>query len=266
MPELPEVQTVVDGLNNKVLGREIESLEDIRLGTVQYFIEEDIDLGKIQQVERQGKYILLHTSAKLILLVHLRMTGKLVFEPDHTIEPGKHVTATINFNDGTRLIFDDVRTFGKIQIYNETDSIPSLQKLGVEPLSKSFDDNYLKNILRKKSAPIKNVLLDQHLVAGLGNIYVAEILFRAGIIPQREANKVTKSEIKKIVVHTKDVLKEALLHNGTTISDYRSIDDKTGEFQNFLRVYQKKTCSCGAEIKNVKLAGRSSFYCEKCQK
>ncbi len=276
MPELPEVQTVVDGLISLVIKKEIINLEEYRVGTIQNFIEPKVSSEKINEtelrfglilkVERRGKYILIYTSNDLLLVIHLRMTGKLIYESTNQIKLGKHVRASINFKDNSRLIFDDVRTFGKIQIFHKNSKIPSLVKLGQEPLSEKFNVQYLTKLLNGKSAPIKNVLLDQGVVAGIGNIYVAEILYRAKVLPQKSANQLEEREIHEIVKHTKQVLKEALLHNGTTISDYRNIDDKTGDFQNFLRVYGKKICPNGHIVERMKQAGRTTFYCAICQK
>lgn len=264
MPELPEVQVVVNGIIEKFLNKEIAEIIEIRPKTVQYFTEVE-EFGKILDIERRGKFILLFTDKKLKIVVHLRMTGKLISEETEDYLP-PHARAYFVFKDKTRLIFDDARTFGKIQIYQQNAKIESIEKLGVEPLTDNFNEKYLKNILKNKKAPIKNLLLNQHLVAGLGNIYVAELLYRAKISPKKKGGKLTSKEIVKIVKETKSVLQEAIKHNGTTISDYRSIYNKTGEFQNFLKVYQKKICECGNEISRIKQAGRSTYYCSKCQK
>ena len=264
MPELPEVQTVINGLNQKVLGKEIKMINELRPGTV-IWQNHITSFGEIILISRRGKYIILQTSRNYKLVIHLRMTGKLIFESD-PLKISAHARAEIIFNDNTKLIFDDVRTFGKIQILKKDDKIPAIQSLGAEPLSDSFDPTYLKNRLKKRKTPIKNALLDQTVIAGLGNIYVAEILFRAKLHPAIPANKVKATDLKRIVTETKNVLQEAIKHNGTTISDYRSVEDKTGEFQNFLKVYGKKTCECGAMIQKIKQAGRSTYFCRECQK
>jgi formamidopyrimidine-DNA glycosylase len=195
------------------------------------------------------------------------MTGKLVFEDQIVpIEEYKHLRAYFTLENGQRILFIDIRTFGKITLCKTQNLDLFIARLGPEPLTKNFDATYLSQALQNRKSPIKNALLDQRIVAGLGNIYVCEILYRAGIRPETRANIIPLFKLKKIVVHTKDVLLEALAHNGTSISDFRRVDDKSGEFQNFLRVYQKKFCPQGHEISRVKLAGRSSFYCTKCQK
>jgi formamidopyrimidine-DNA glycosylase len=264
VPELPEVQTVINGLNQKVLGKEIQEIIELRSGTVEGNVP-ITNLGRIESISRRGKYIILQTSNKIKLIIHLRMTGKLIFEADIN-KTAKHSRAEIMFSDNTKLIFNDIRTFGKIQIIKEDDEIKAFQKLGVEPLSNEFDAQYLQEKLMNKKAPIKNILLDQQVIAGLGNIYVAEILYRCKIDPRSSGNLLKLKQLKSIVNHTKEVLREAIKHNGTTISDYRSVEDKTGEFQNFLKVYGKKTCECGAEISKIKQAGRSTYFCAECQR
>ncbi|MDO9577035.1 MAG: bifunctional DNA-formamidopyrimidine glycosylase/DNA-(apurinic or apyrimidinic site) lyase [Candidatus Cloacimonadales bacterium] len=263
MPELPEVQTIINGLNQKILRKEIQEIIEFRPGTIIWQIP-FTSLGKVVSISRRGKYILLQTSNKINLIIHLRMTGKLVFETDLS-KSSTHSRAEIIFRDKTKLIFNDIRTFGKIQIMKKDEEIAAFQNLGVEPLSEEFDAKYLRNELKNKKAPIKNILLDQRVLAGLGNIYVAEILFRCKIDPRKQGNELDLKQLKLIVLHTKTVLEEAIKHNGTTISDYRSVEDKSGEFQNFLKVYGKKTCECGAEISKIKQAGRSTYFCAVCQ-
>ncbi len=263
MPELPEVQTVINGLNSLVIGKEIQKIIELRSGTLEWQIP-ITSLGKIESISRRGKYIILQTSLHYKLVIHLRMTGKLIFERDLD-KTSSHSRAEIIFADKTKLIFDDVRTFGKIEVMKKNDDIPALKKLGAEPLSDKFNAEYLINKLRNKKAPIKTVLLDQSVIAGLGNIYVAEILYRCKIDPRKAGKTLRTAQIKEIIKYTKVVLQEAIKHNGTTISDYRSVEDKSGEFQNFLNVYGKKTCECGAEIHKIKQAGRSTYFCNICQ-
>ncbi len=265
MPELPEVETVVRGLNRKLTGRSISAIEVFRPGTVIWNGDtRDKDLGKVLNVSRRGKYILINMESGTIV-VHLRMTGKLTLSKGE-FKQQKHDRAKIVFTDGKSLVFNDIRTFGKIEIYDDGVEPDFLKTIGVEPLGKLFDENYLLTIIKKKKAPIKNILLNQGLIAGLGNIYVAEILYRAGVNPTRVGLSLTKKEIAKIVKHTKEILKEAIENGGTTISDYRDSDDRRGSFQNKLAVYGQKKCICGEDIVKIKQAGRSTYYCKKCQK
>jgi formamidopyrimidine-DNA glycosylase len=267
MPELPEVETIVRELKPVLMGKEIREIKCFRPGTVIDRREQAATaLGKIISISRRGKYIILEMDRDLILLIHLRMTGKLIYQKKAE-KQSAHCRAEILFTDESQLYFDDVRTFGKIEIMgkNKLAELMSL-KLGSEPLSAEFTSAYLSDKIKGKKAPIKSLLLNQEVVAGLGNIYVCEILHRAGVSPLRSGENLSRSEINKIVKETRQVLGEAIEKNGTTISDYRRVDDKKGEFQNFLRVYGKETCNCGNKIEHVKQSGRTSYYCPVCQK
>jgi len=266
MPELPEVQTVLDGLQSVLDQRVILGVECYYPGTV--ILDPDLDYEvfptKVNKAVRRGKYMLLHLDKDASLIVHLRMTGKLVYEAS-ALEPHKHERARISLLGGDVIRFIDPRTFGKITLLKSDNLARFMPNLGPEPLSEDFNPEYLQSVLAERNAPVKNLLLDQRLIAGLGNIYVCELLYRAKVLPDRAGKSINAREAKSIVKHTKEVLKEALAVGGTSISDYRRIDDKTGEFQNFLKVYQKKECPKGHTMKNKRLGGRSSFYCPQCQ-
>ncbi len=262
MPELPEVQTIVDELNSQITNKTISEIIEKRDGIV--INQNENNFGKIKQVVRRGKYIIIHTFNSDIV-VHLRMTGKLIYEED-LAKTSSHSRAEIIFKDETKLIFDDVRTFGKIWILPDFHELKGIKNLGAEPLNKRFDKDYLKRKIQNRKVPVKSLLLEQNIIAGLGNIYVCEILFRAKIHPESLGINLSDSKIRDIVNQTKIVLNEALKHNGTTISDYRRVDGKNGEFQNFLKVYPKEICECGNEISKIKIAGRSTYFCDKCQK
>ena len=264
MPELPEVETVVRGLRAVLSGREIDEIASYREGTVYDERKTEGEYGKVTGIRRRGKYILIDTDSGMTVMVHLRMTGKLVF--NQPIDESGHCRAEVKFFDQTNLVFDDVRTFGKIILWDTRDEEEKLSSLGPEPLGDKFNEEYLTQKLSGRLTPIKNALLDQRVTAGLGNIYVAEILHRAGVSPLRESRSMKKAEILLIINKTKEILIEAVAKNGTTISDYRSVENKTGEFQRFLRVYGKTQCHCGSAIKRVKQAGRTTYYCPVCQK
>lgn len=267
MPELPEVQTVLDGLSEVLKDRVLTGLECYYPGTVivDPLLPDEAFPARVCETIRRGKYMILHLDSGAGLIIHLRMTGKLVYEPDPR-EPHKHERARILLEGGDAVRFIDPRTFGKITLFTSANLSRFIPELGPEPLSKAFTAAYLSSVVENRKAPIKNLLLDQRIVAGLGNIYVCELLYRARVQPQREGCKVSAAEIRRIVKHTKDVLHEALEVGGTSISDYRRIDDKSGEFQHFLRVYQKLECPQGHPLGNIRLGGRSSFYCPVCQK
>ncbi len=266
MPELPEVETIVVELNKSIIGKTIAHIEEYRKNTI--YADESLDLGKlgaINEISRRGKYIIIATDRNCDLIIHLRMTGKLILA-DLTDPSAKHTRAIITFADKTKLMFDDVRTFGTIHILNRDNRHEILCRLGCEPLSPDFNYGTLKQLLERRKSSIKSFLLDQRAVAGLGNIYVNEILFACGISPHRAANTITEKEIRLLVTKTRQILKIALEHNGTSISDYRRIDNKTGSFQNFLKIYGKDKCLCGHQVKRTKSSGRSTFHCPKCQK
>ena len=151
-------------------------------------------------------------------------------------------------------------------MYPEETLPPSLQSLGIEPLSDECTADYFHEITRRKKAPIKNFLLNQKHITGIGNIYACEALFMSKIHPQLPAEQLSKQQCRDVIEHVKEVLYASLELNGTSVSDFKKVDDKSGEFQNFLKVYAQKTCQCGSEILRIKQAGRSTFYCPHCQK
>lgn len=266
MPELPEVQTVLDGVVASIGKRRIESLECFYPGTVirSPNLIKDTFPARLTGHRRRGKYIILDLEGAHSLIIHLRMTGKLVWDkdqgPDHI-----HERACFRMEKGRRMRFIDPRTFGKIILCPSSEVESYLPALGAEPLDAEFDAAYLQARLKGRKMPIKNALLDQKVVAGLGNIYVCEILYRAGLHPDTPAGQIKLPSLKSIVAHTKEVLSEALANNGTSISDFRRVDDKQGGFQEFLRVYQKQTCPLGHPVHKARHAGRGTFYCPICQ-
>ena len=267
MPELPEVQTVLDGLAATIANKSITGIECYYPGT--HISKSDLPdscfPAKVTTFIRRGKYMILELNTGCTIIIHLRMTGKLVYSPISVI-PHIHERARILLENDEIVQFIDPRTFGKITLQKSADLSTCLPKLGAEPLSNDFNTIYLRKATTNRTIPIKTLLLDQSVIAGLGNIYVCEILYRAHIKPSTPSKSISSISNKAIVKHTKEVLAEALAVGGTSISDYRRIDDKTGEFQNFLQVYHKPTCPKGHQIENIKLGGRSSFYCPICQK
>ncbi len=263
MPELPEVETIARGLRERIIGRELERIESYREGTIRS--DRTQCSGTVERIDRRGKYILIRLSSETTITVHLGMTGKLVFA-DSLPKDNPHLRASIHFRDGSLVLFIDPRTFGYLFVGLTGSDINGVGNLGPEPLSKSFDRKHLRAIFSKRKAPVKNLLMNQQLIAGLGNIYACEALFHSGIHPERPAYSLTDAEIGKLVKAIRDVLNEALEKNGTSISDFRSVEDKTGEFQDFLRVYGKKSCKCGTGIQRIRQAGRSTYFCPKCQK
>lgn len=267
MPELPEVHTVLKGLTEVLADRVILAVESYYPGTLirDPLLHDDPFPARMISAKRRGKYMILALEHEASLIIHLRMTGKLVYEP-HAQDIHKHERARIVLDGGDAIRFIDPRTFGKITLFKSENLAAFLPTLGPEPLSVDFNAKSLYESIHKRQAPIKNLLLDQKMVAGLGNIYVCELLFRTGIKPDTPGAKISLKQCASIVKHSQDVLNEAIAVGGTSVSDYRRIDDKSGEFQHFLRVYHKATCPLGHEIAKKRMAGRSSFYCPICQK
>ena len=267
MPELPEVETIVKGLEEVLKGKIINSLECYYPGTVIFDanIKAKPFPAKVLELSRRGKYIIITLKRENTIIIHLRMTGKLVFDTLPS-EPLKYERARIIMQNGKVLHFIDMRTFGKIIICKQQNLENYLPHMGIEPFSKDFNAIHLKAKLKGKKAAIKTVLLNQSIIAGLGNIYTCEILYRAGLNPLIPAGKLSHKEIVEIIQQTKAVLSEAISLGGTSISDYRNIDDKIGSYKNFLKVYQKQFCPIGHQVNRIKQAGRSTFFCPICQK
>lgn len=267
MPELPEVQTILNGLEKELKGKIIEGLDGFYPRTL--WRDKELSASPfpaiITGLERKGKFILIHLENENTIIIHLGMTGKLVLNRT-SANYQKYERACFNLNKKDKLHFIDIRTFGKI-VLCPTKNIPAyLPELGVEPLSEDFNLSYLQKALKGRKAPIKNILMDQKIIAGLGNIYANEILYRAKINPETPASSLSSQKLSRLIKTTKTVLNEAIEKNGTSISDYRRIDDKKGEFQNFLQIYQKTTCPKGHPVQKIKQGGRSTYFCPVCQK
>ena len=273
MPELPEVQTVVNGLNHVARDKSISELKVHWSGYIAGI--DPVELGRVLkgqrfiEARRRGKYIIIELD-KSFLILHLRMTGK-VLNLDHYASIDKHTHAEIHFEGGLRIGLSDVRKFGRLEYVprNMIDQRLAKIDLGPEPLEDEFSAETLHERISKSARPIKNILLDQKVVAGLGNIYVCEILFLSGISPQRHGADLNRNEVEKIVEHTKEILQFAIDKGGSSIRDYVNVDGKTGEMQKHFDVYGREgeLCyRCDTELTKIKQAGRSSFFCPSCQK
>jgi len=267
MPELPEVETIRRELQTSILHKQIISHKIYLPRAFENPHHLDI-CGQIVDISRHGKYLLLQIDGKCTLLIHLRMTGKLIYCKDKAdiLSHQKHIRVVFDFSDGDMLIFSDIRTFGKVEVIPICTDLRKIKNIGIDAISKDFTINYLLDIFHDKKRPIKNLLLDQTLIAGIGNIYAIEILFKAHISPLRLVNTLSAREITLIHKYILAILHDAILHNGTTISDFKRVDDKSGEFQNFLQVYGKDICPvCGANLCKIKQGGRGTRYCPVCQ-
>jgi formamidopyrimidine-DNA glycosylase len=282
LPELPEVETVCRGLNRLTQGQTIKSGEVLLARTLAYppsaqEFERNIVNLTIALWQRRGKYLLARLSnanneAAGWLGVHLRMTGQLLWvECDRPLS--KHTRIRL-FMDGDReLRFVDIRTFGKFWLVpREVDPptvITGLQKLGLEPFSPEFTPQYLQNKLKSSRRPIKTVLLDQEIVAGIGNIYADEALFKSGIRPTAIAAELMLKSIERLRLAIIEVLQTAIEKGGTTFSDFQDVTGINGNYGGVAWVYgrYKEPCRfCGSAIERLKISGRSSHFCPRCQR
>ena len=271
MPELPEVETVVRELSNEICGDSISSVEIFRSNPI---VQGDLEkfqkqlIGKtFKHVFRRAKYLIFQLQPSGHMVAHMRMTGKFVVCDPIGI-PSKYNRVWFHLSSGRLMIFDDVRCFGTLEVFEKLSDSKSLNKLGIEPFSEDLNVNYFISKVSSSKREVKSILLDQQIIAGLGNIYVSEILFRSKISPLRSSETISNKEWSQIIKNTQSVLEEAIENNGTTISDFRRVDDKTGKFQKFLKVYDKKEhpCpDCGIPIKRIVQQQRSTFYCPECQ-
>ena len=273
MPEKPEVITVAKKLEKKLIGRKITSVEVYHNNMIDYpsvkEFKEKIKNQEIHSITTRGKWIEM-TLDDYFLLFHLRMEGKFFFRTEKD-ERNKHEHVIFNLDDDTQLRFADVRKFGKVMLI-EKDKINKMKpytELGLEPWDKKLTSTYLEEKFSKKTLPIKSVLLDQSIICGIGNIYADEILFLSKINPLTKAKDLTEKNRKDIIKNTVKVLDKAIEEGGTTIRSYTSEEGVTGLFQNNLCVHQreKEPCRvCKTPIVKIKVGGRGTYYCPKCQK
>ena len=267
MPELPEVETVRRTLAPRVVGRRIIRV-DVRERRLRRRVASDFArrlAGRtIASVGREGKYLLFHLEGGAVWLVHLGMSGCLAVG----LPPqARHSHIDVVLSDGTVLTYNDPRRFGLMLV--SVRPVPEIAALGIDPLSEQFTAEYLRQRCRGRRRPIKNLLMDQAIVAGLGNIYANEILFRAGVRPSRSSGRLRRRELAAIQTATRAVLTEAIDLGGSSISDYRDGEGRPGYFQLRLGVYGRngQPCPrCAIPIRSRVLAGRSSFYCPACQR
>jgi formamidopyrimidine-DNA glycosylase len=272
MPELPEVETIVRELKAALPGRCVLGVRVFRpdaLGGVPVAHFRASLRGEcFAGVERRGKFLVFRLTSGRFLVGHLRMTGKfaLVSRP---ARPAPHHRVWFELDDGSLLVFQDLRCFGTLALAERLEDYPPLARLGMEPFSRRFTASWLAGALAASRTPLKHWLMDQGRIAGLGNIYAAEILFAAHLSPLRPSAEVTGTEAARLHRAVRRVLRAAIGKNGTTISDFRRVDEKRGEFQDFLRVYGKtgEPCPvCRTPIARIRQQQRSSFYCPTCQR
>lgn len=303
MPELPDVQTTVDGINAEVKGQTISDVwSDYKshfhrgkdnIKNPHYFerFKKEVRGSKIIGAERQGKNVLIHLSNKKTILVHMKMTGHFMYgdyvfneknkekwQPKAKTGPlldpyNKHLHLVFTFSNKKQLVFSDLRKFGKVFLFNTEDRhiIEDLMHLGPDPLSKEFDYSLFKKRLTiRKSGKIKQILMNQSIISGIGNIYSDEILFAAGVHPLSDVHNIPEEKLKLIYKNSKIILKKGVDFGGDSDSDYRNIYGERGKFQNKHNVYRKTGKPCpkkdGGIIERLKVGGRSAHFCNKHQK
>lgn len=275
MPELPEVENIRRNLENLILGKKLSRLETF---TPEVLVNPEglsVEGQRLQSLDRQGKYLLLNLT-ETTLMAHLRMTGKLLYEPKDS-DPAKdpeialYMRARISFEDGDRLFFDDVRRFGRLWLFplGEASRDPGFSALGPDAMSVDWtEEDFLKRLQSRPRSSIKQALLDQSLVAGIGNIYADESLFRAGIRPDALVGTLSQERLLALHAAVLEVLQEAIAAGGSSFRDYVNSFGKKGHFQQELQVYQREgqPCRiCQTPIEKCKVAGRGTRFCPHCQ-
>jgi formamidopyrimidine-DNA glycosylase len=290
MPELPEVETVKRGLEPVLLGQKITRVElrrqNLRFAFPEGFAER-LQGSVVLNLSRRAKYIVIDMDKGFSLIVHLGMTGRFT-----ALSPlgqnnlgafyfstaagqnadGPHDHVVIHLENGVKLVYCDPRRFGMMDL-SETSLLAEhrlLKEIGVEPLGNELSADYVAAKFKDKSAPLKAALLDQRIIAGLGNIYVCEALHRAKLSPKRKAGTLKRGDkrLDDLLRHIKDILNEAIFSGGSTLQDFQNTDGEKGAYQQRFSAYDREgaTCDCGGQIKRIVQAGRSTFYCPTCQK
>ena len=283
MPELPEVETIMRGISPFLAGATIKRIKlnraDLRWPFPENYANR-VKEAKVLNLKRRSKYILIDLSTGETLLIHLGMSGKILVSDSkigncfyESSKLAKHDHVIFELNGGTIITYNDPRRFGAMDLA-KTDDLNNhkfLEKLGPEPLGNNFNSDYLKFKLSKKESPIKNVLLNQSVVAGLGNIYVCEALFMSGISPKKIASKISKNKCEELVKNIRAILISAIEAGGSSLKDFTDIQGNSGYFQFEFYVYGReneycRTTNCDRKIKRISQSGRSSFYCPHCQR
>lgn len=271
MPELPEVEIVCEGLRSTIVGAKIvEAIHGSKKLRVPFPKKlTSIKNCKIKTVNRRAKYILINLDNDKTLIVHLGMSGRFTIVDSY--EQKKHDHFLIKLSNEKTAVFNDARRFGLIDLIDTEKLKDYFSRLGVEPLEKSFNAEYLQNIFSKRTVPIKQAIMDQKIVVGVGNIYACEALFDCSISPLRPANALNNNEIERLVKSIKKILMKGLKFGGSSFRDYEHADGSKGSFQNLCKVYgregeQCQGCICKSGVKRIVQGGRSTFYCSQKQK
>ncbi len=276
MPELPEVETVRRGLEPALLDRKLVRVEK-RRPDLRWPMPPDLEARttgrRVTALGRRAKYLLLHLDDGSVMVLHLGMSGRILISDSRpeTLDPHDHVIFTTE--DGGVVRFNDARRFGSLDLTSEDalDAFPALAALGPEPLGNSFDGSVLLEAFKGKRTPLKAALLDQSVVAGLGNIYVCEALFRSGLSPKRTAWTVGAARADRLAAAIRAVLLDAIEAGGSSLRDHRRPDGELGYFQHAFQVYGREgeacvTPGCVGKVKRIVQSGRSTFHCSRCQR
>ncbi len=283
MPELPEVETVRQGLipdmEGALIVQALVRRPDLRWPFPDGMAQR-LEGQKVLRLRRRSKYILADLSSGETLLIHLGMSGRMQIDGEKTAAlhheraaPQKHDHVIFDMSGGARISFNDARRFGAMDLFPtaEQETHWLLRSLGPEPLGNEFDAKYLSEQLANKKSPIKTALLDQRVISGLGNIYVCEVLHRTGISPKRKAGQISSHRVASLVPAIRDVLREAIEAGGSSLRDHRQTNGELGYFQHSFAVYDQEgqPCSkpgCAGVIARIVQSGRSTFYCPSCQR
>ena len=273
MPELPEVETVKRVLEKLVINKRIKSVEVFcdkmikNVSVLEY--KNKLENEQIKSIDRIGKYLLINLE-KYTIVSHLRMEGKYNYYQEN-YKKDKHDYIIYYFVDGSVLAYNDTRKFGTIElvdIYQEK-TLNSISKLGLEPFDENFNYNYVVEKTKRLKSTIKQVLLNQEIFLGIGNIYADEVLFASNVLPSRKVDTITKKEWEKIIENSKIILNQAIDDGGTSVHSFMVSGNIDGKFQNKLKVYHQhgKECQiCKSKIEKTKIGGRGTHYCPKCQR
>lgn len=304
MPELPEVETVRRQLESQILKRTITGV-DIRNAVIikspENEFAEYLQGRRFESIERRGKLLIFHLSkSSLTLHAHLKMTGQFLFQENGEVQAGivpllythsqegqtskgffredqvqekkllKHLHLIIHFDDGSQLGFRDQRRFGYLKLVNKEDHERILSSYGIDPLREEFTHDQFIAAFKGRKKSLKAVLMDQKIIAGIGNIYADEICFRAAVRPHRSVKRLSKKKCLEIYQHTEDVIKAALAQNGTSFSDFKNLDGQEGSFSYQLKVYGREGEACerceSKTIQKIQFLGRGTHYCPHCQR
>lgn len=273
MPELPEVETVKRDLIRDVSGQRIDALRVVDARVIR-----DISAARfksrltgrtIEHISRRGKAIVWTLDNAQHVVIQLMMTGQLVHLSNLPDVLLKETKVIFQLSNGTYLIYNDQRLFGRLSCVDDLETFKHFANLGPEPFDASFNPGFIQESFRQRAIPVKNALMDHRFVAGIGNIYASEILFRSGIDPRRRTQRIKFAEIERMHQVTIEVLEEAILHRGSSMRNYRDGKGEKGTFNARIKVYAREgepCLTCGREIFKIVQGGRSTFFCKKCQR